>query len=233
VSTIAVEVREQAGKGVARKLRAPGRIPAVLYGQGQEPVSLTLEPLVLERLLHSEGHNALFELEGGSAVEGRTVLVKAMQRHPVRGNLIHADLYEIDVQKKITVSVAVHLVGTPLGVSIDGGLVEHTLREVELDCLPRAIPDSIDLDISELHLGETLHVSDLPLVEGVELKTHGELAVISVVAPKAEEEPEVEELLEGEELPEGEVPADGDAAPAEGAEGAEGGGAGDDAKSRD
>ena len=233
MSTIAVEVREQAGKGVARKLRAPGRIPAVLYGPGQEPVSLTLEPLVLARLLHSEGHNALFELEGGSAVEGRTVLVKAMQRHPVRGNLIHADLYEIDVQKKITVSVAVHLVGTPLGVSIDGGLVEHTLREVELDCLPRAIPDSIDLDISELHLGETLHVSDLPLVEGVELKTHGELAVISVVAPKAEEEPEVEELLEGEELPEGEVPADGDAAPAEGAEGAEGGGAGDDAKSRD
>ncbi|MEE2663109.1 MAG: 50S ribosomal protein L25 [Myxococcota bacterium] len=230
MSIIAVEIREHAGKGVARKLRAAGRIPAVLYGQGRAPVSLTLEPTVLERLLHSEGHNTLFELEGGSAVEGRTVLVKAMQRHPVRGELIHADLYEVDIQKKITVSVSVHLVGTPIGVSLDGGLVEHTLREVELDCLPRAIPDSIDLEISELHLGETLHVSDLPLLEGVEMKTQTELAVVSVVAPKAEEEPVVEEPVEGEELPEGEVDEDGAAAPAEGADGG-GAGGGDDAKS--
>lgn len=227
MSTIPVEVREHAGKGVARKLRAVGRIPAVLYGQGHDPVSLTLEPRALERLLRSEGHNALFELEGGDAVEGRTVLVKATQRHPVRGELMHADLFEIDVQKMITVSVAIHLVGTPVGVSLDEGLVEHTLREVELDCLPRAIPDSIDLEISELHLGETLHVSDLPLLEGVEMKTQTELAVVSVVAPKAEEEPVVEEPVEGEELPEGEVDADG---AAEGADGGDAGG-GDDAKS--
>ena len=216
MSSIAVEVRENAGKGVARKLRAAGQIPAVLYGQGKDPVALVLEPQVLERLLHSEGQNALFDLEGAPPVAGRTVLVKALQRHPVRGDLMHADLFEINVSQRITVSVSIHLVGTPVGVRLEGGLVEHTLRELELDCLPRSIPDSLTLEIGELNLGETLHVSDVPLPEGVEIKTHPELAVVSVVAPKAEEEPVVEtELGEGEE---GEM--------VEGAEGAEGEGEG-------
>jgi large subunit ribosomal protein L25 len=220
VSTISVEVRDASGKGVARKLRAAGRIPAVLYGQGRAPVALALEPRGLERLLHSEGHNALFDLDGAEPVKGRTVLVKALQRHPVRGELMHADLYEIDVSKTITVSVGIHLVGTPVGVSLDGGLVEHTLREVELDCLPGSIPDFLDLDVGELQLGETLHVSDLRLPDGVEMKTQTELAVVSVVAPRVEEEPIVEELPEGEE---------GVVAAAEGEEGAapvEGGGEG-------
>ncbi len=234
MSTIPVEVREHAGKGVARKLRAVGRIPAVLYGQGHDPVSLTLEPRALERLLRSEGHNALFELEGGDAVEGRTVLVKATQRHPVRGELMHADLFEIDVQKMITVSVAIHLVGTPVGVSLDEGLVEHTLREVELDCLPRAIPDSIDLDVTDLHLGDTLHVSDLPSLEGVEVRTQAELAVVSVVAPKVEEEPVVEELAEGEVAPEGEGEGEGEGEDAKAGDGdAKAGGGGDGKKSGD
>ena len=215
MSSIAVEVRESAGKGVARKLRAAGRIPAVLYGQGKDPVALVLEPQVLESLLQSEGHNALFDLEGAGSVAGRTVLVKALQRHPVRGDLMHADLFEINASQRITVSVSIHLVGTPIGVSLEGGLVEHTLRELELDCLPRSIPDSLTLEIGELNMGDTLHVSDVPLPEGVEIKTQLELAVISVVAPKEEEEPEVEtELGEGEE---GEEGAEGEVV--EGAEG--------------
>jgi large subunit ribosomal protein L25 len=203
VSTINVEVREQSGKGVARKLRAVGRIPAVLYGQGQDPVALALEPRGLEKLLHSEGHNALFDLDGDETVKGRTVLVKALQRHPVRGELMHADFFEIDARKTITVSVGIHLVGTPVGVSLDGGLVDHSLREIELDCLPRSIPESIDVDITELHLGDTLHVSDLPLPEGVEIRTAGELGVVSVVAPRVEE---VEEGVEAAEV-EGEAAA--------------------------
>jgi len=216
VSTIAVEIRDQSGKGVARKLRAAGRIPAVLYGQGMDPVALALEPRGLEKLLSSEGHNALFELDGGGSMKGRTVLVKALQRHPVRGELIHADFFEIDAKKTISVHVAIHLVGTPVGVSMDGGLIEHTLREVELDCLPRSIPDSIDVDVSEMALGESLHVSDLPLPEGVEMKTHDELAVVSVVAPKVEETPVAEEAVEGAEAAaEGDAEGGGDS-PAEG-----------------
>jgi large subunit ribosomal protein L25 len=199
VSTINVEVREQSGKGVARKLRAAGRIPAVLYGQGHEPVALALEPRGLEKLLHAEGHNALFDLAGAEAVQGRTVLVKDLQRHPVRGDLMHADLFEIDARKTITISVGIHLVGTPVGVSIDGGLVDHSLREVELDCLPRAIPESIDVDISQMHLGDTLHVSDLPLPEGVEMRTAAELGVVSIVAPRVEEAAGEEEGVEGAE----------------------------------
>lgn len=213
MSSIAVEVRESGGKGVARKLRAAGRIPAVLYGQGREPVSLVLEPIGLDRLLREHGHNALLDLEGVDAVNGRTVLVKAVQRHPVRGELMHVDLFEIDARQRITVSIPVHLVGTAVGVSMESGIIDHSLREIEADCLPRAIPESIDVDISELHLGETLHVSDLKLPVDVEIHTHAELAVVSVVAPKAEAEPEVEEPVEGEEAegaaPEGDAGADG------------------------
>ena len=224
MSSIAVEVRDTAGKGVARKLRAAGRIPAVLYGQGRAPVSLVLEPRGLERLLHDEGHNALFDLAGADAVAGRTVLVKALQRHPVRGDLMHADFFEIDADQTITVSVSLHLVGTPVGVSMDGGLLDHSLREIEIDCLPRAIPESIDVDVSELHMGETLHVSDIAVPEGVEVRTNPELGVASIVAPAAEEEPVVEELAEGEEaaLAEGEAGEEGAAAPSEGDAGSDG-----------
>lgn len=186
MSQLAVEVREDKGKGVARKLRAQGRIPAVMYGQGNAPVSLSLEPRSLEKLLAAEGHNALFDLSG-PGVGKRTVLVKDLQRDPVRGGLLHADLFEIDANEAITVKVSLHLVGTPVGVSIDGGLVDHSLREVEIECLPRAIPERIDVDITNLHLGDALHVSDVALPEGVTLVTHGELAVVSVIAAKVEE----------------------------------------------
>ncbi|MCA9511530.1 MAG: 50S ribosomal protein L25 [Myxococcota bacterium] len=186
MSQLSVEVRESRGKGVARKLRAQGRIPAVMYGQGKQPLALALEPRALEKLLASEGHNALFDL-AGPGVGKRTVLVKELQRDPVRGDLLHADLFEIDANETIVVSVALHLVGTPVGVSMDGGIVDHSLREIEIECLPRAIPERIDVDIANMQLGDALHVSDIALPEGVELMTHGELAVVSVIAAKAEE----------------------------------------------
>ena len=186
MSQLSVEVRESRGKGVARKLRAQGRIPAVMYGQGKQPLALALEPRALEKLLASEGHNALFDL-AGPGVGKRTVLVKELQRDPVRGDLLHADLFEIDANETIVVSVALHLVGTPVGVSMDGGIVDHSLREIEIECLPRAIPERIDVDIANMQLGDALHVSDIALPEGVELVTHGELAVVSVIAAKAEE----------------------------------------------
>lgn len=215
--SIEVELREGRGKESNRKLRASGRIPAIIYGHGNDPVALSLDPIQLERKIKSShaGMNTLFDLSGEGAVAGRTVLVKELQRDPVRGGLTHADFYEISADETIQVNVPIHLSGEPAGV-VMGGVIEHTLREIELECLPRAIPDEIILDVSALEIGDTLHVSDLPLPGGVELMTDEALSVVSVMLPKAaEEEAPAEDVEEGAE---------------EGAEGAEASAEGGDDK---
>jgi large subunit ribosomal protein L25 len=194
-NTLPVESREGTGKGFARRLRVAGRIPAIVYGHGKESLALTLDPGALETILRSShaGLNTLIELAGEAKVKGKTVLVKELQRDPVQGFVIHADLFEIDKTERISVSVPVHLKGIAEGVTM-GGLLDHVLREIELDCLPNAIPDEFVVDVSRLNVGEGIHVSDLEVPDGVHIRTHVELAVVSVVAPAAEEEPaEVEE----------------------------------------
>lgn len=215
-ASLAVEIRTEKGKGMARRLRRDGRIPGVVYGGQMTATSITLDPVELDTLISKShaGVNTLIDLTGPSEVSGKTVLVKELQRAPVRGELMHADLYEIDPNARITVSVPIHLTGTAEGVTM-GGLIDHSLRAVDLDCLPRSIPDEIVVDVTALDIGDSVHVGDLPLPEGVELLTATELSVVSVVAPKAEEEPTVEEeLLEGVEGEEGAAP-EGDAAPAD------------------
>jgi large subunit ribosomal protein L25 len=193
-NTLAVESREGTGKGIARRLRVAGRVPAVVYGHGKESVSLTLDARVLEAMLRKShaGLNTLIELEGDAKVAGRTVLVKDLQRDPVRGFVIHADLFEIDTTERISVSVPVHVTGTAEGVTL-GGLLDHVLREIELDCLPNAIPDEFVVDVTSLNMGDAIHVSDLAVPDGVHIRTHTELPVVSVVAPTIEEEPDVDE----------------------------------------
>jgi large subunit ribosomal protein L25 len=207
---LVAEVREGKGKGVARKLRAAGRIPAVLYGRGKESRSLTLDPHALERLLRASdaGMNTLIDLRvAGPEAKGQVVLVKELQRDPVRGVPLHADLYQVDLETSIDVSVPIHLVGQPRGVELHDGILDHSLRELEIACLPRAIPESFEVDVSELEIGDTLHVRDLALPEGVELRSDADLSVASVVAARVvEEETPVEGEVEG-------------VAPAEGAEG--------------
>jgi large subunit ribosomal protein L25 len=214
-TSIAVEPREGTGKKFNRKLRASGRVPAVLYGQSSEPVSLSLDPNVLDRKIKEShgGINTLFDLEGGGAAAGKTVMVKELQREPVRGGIIHADFYEFDQSKRIHVTIHIELVGEAPGL-IQGGLLEHTLREVEVACLPGSIPDSFEADVSGLEIGMGLHVSDLVLPSGVELLTDGDLSLVSMVAPRAEEEvAEVVEGEEGAEAPDGEdVPAEAEEA---------------------
>ncbi len=204
---LVVERREATGKGVARKLRAAGRIPAVLYGQGTAPLPLSLDPIALDRQLHrsESGANTLFDLVGEGLAE-KVVLVKAVQRDPVRGEPLHADLYEVNLAQTVEVEIPLHVVGTAKGVALSGGILDHALRSLSIECLPRAIPDEIQVDVSELDVGEVLHVRDLPLPEGVTLLDDPDLSVASVVAPAAaEEEPTV---AEGE--------AEAAAAPAEG-----------------
>ena len=158
-------------------------------------------------------------LEGSGGVEGKTVMIKELQREAVRGALWHADLHLINATESVMVSVPVHTTGTAIG-TVSGGLVDHAHREVELICLVSAIPDELVMDITALDLGDSLHAGDLQLPTGVELKTDPDIALLSIVAPaKLEEEAPVEgaEELEGEAA-EGEAPADGEEGATEKAE---------------
>jgi large subunit ribosomal protein L25 len=208
-TALAVEVREGRGKGAARRLRVDGRIPGIVYGKGHGNVAISLDPAELDGIIKTShgGINTLIDLEGAAEVAGRTVLVKELQREPVYGTLVHADLYELDLTQKQRVSVPIHLTGTALGVTM-GGLLDHALRELEVDCLASSIPDEIVIDVTDLEQGHSLHVSDLVVPAGVEVHTAADLPVVSVVAPKAEEEPVQEELAEGEEGAEAAAGAD-------------------------
>lgn len=209
-TALVVEAREGTGKGVARKLRAAGRIPAVLYGRGRPSLALTLDPRALDRILRAGGANTLLDLtvEGHPEVKDTVALVKELQRHPLRGTIVHADLYAVDLDRTVTVDVPVHLLGRPRGLDF-GGILEHTLREVALECLPRAIPEAIEVDVSALEVGDVIHVRELALPEGVTLVSDGDLAVVAVALPQAEPTPE--------EAAAAAAPAEGAAAPAEGA----------------
>ena len=222
VNALVAELRDATGKGVARKLRAAGRIPAVVYGKGSESQAISVDPKLLQRLLQSSGAgmNTLIDL----TVDGttRTVLVKELQRDPVRGRPLHTDFYLVELDKTVEVSVPIHLVGKAQGVEL-GGILDHPLRELELECLPRAIPESVDVDVSALDVGDSIHVRDLELPDGVTVRTDANLAVASVIAPAVVEEPVAEEAEEAEEgVAEGEE-AEAAAAPEESAETKEGG----------
>jgi len=216
---LAVETRAATGKGVARKMRAKGRIPAVCYSPGSAATQISLDPKALDRLLHksSAGMNTLIDLSGGG-LDGKVVLVKELQRDPVTSTLLHADLFAVDVDKAIEVKVPVRIVGTPTGVTFGGGILDFPLREIEVLCLPRAIPEDLPIDVGPLQVGDSIHVRDIPLPAGVELVSDPELSVVSVVLPSKEEEAAPVETV----VPEGAEPgAEGAAPAAEGAEDSE------------
>ena len=219
-NALTVEMRGSAGKGVARKLRAVGRIPAVFYGRREAAVPITLDPRSLRGLLEGSeaGMNTLINLhvEGGGALEGKTVLIKELQRDPVWGQYLHADFYAVDLEQTVEVSVPIHITGRAAGVEL-GGILDHALRELDLGCLPLAIPKQVEIDVSALEIGDSLHVRDIVLPAGVTLRSDPDLPVVSIVPPSVSEEPTpTEEVVEGE----GVVPAEGEAA-AEGEAGAD------------
>jgi len=219
-NVLSAELRDGVGKGVNRKLRTSGRIPGVVYGKRRDPQSIQLDPSALERLLRGSGAglNTLIDLSVGGRTD--TVLVKELQRHPVGGEFWHVDFYQVDLTRKITVSVPIHFIGKARGVEF-GGILDHPLRELEVECLPRAIPEFVEVDVSSLEIGQAIHVSELHLPEGVEVKTDGTLPVASVVLPAAEVEATPTETIVEGEVPEGEAavaaaPAEGGKAKAEG-----------------
>jgi large subunit ribosomal protein L25 len=210
------EKRDQAGKGAARKIRATGRVPAVLYGPQLDPTRLTVDSRELWHALHTDaGTNVLISL----AVDGDTFLTmpREVQRDIVRGTLLHVDFLRIRRDVAIQVEVPIHLTGESLGVT-EGGVIEHHLWELRIECLPANVPESIDADVTNLNIGDSLHVSDLRIPQHLTVLTPEDETIVSVVPPPVLEVPE--EVAPEEEVPEGEVP-EGAEAP-EGAEPAEG-----------
>lgn len=185
---MAAEVREQAGKGAARQLRRNGKIPAVLYGQG-ECLLLTLNPETVTKVLHSRGGTtALISLRiaGATSKAARTALFRDYQVDPVTGEILHVDLFEVSMKKAIRIKVPVSLVGgVPEGVK-EGGVLHHNLRELHVECLPAAIPDSIEVDASSLLIGQGIHVRELTPKEGVKFLDEIDQMVVRVAAPMSE-----------------------------------------------
>ena len=198
---ITAEARENSGKGVARKLRQAGRIPAVLYGQGHDGVSLSLDSYELNQLLSTAGaRTSILELEvKGSDRSGmQNVLIKEVQRHPYKDLILHMDFLEVAMDELITVMVPIEVLGTPKGVTIDDGILEMKRRELEIECLPNVIPDSLTVDVTELEIGDAIHVEDIEVPEGITIIHETNFTLLTVVAPAVEVEPE-EEPEEGEE----------------------------------
>lgn len=182
---MAAEVREKAGKGPARQLRRNGKVPAVLYGEG-ECLLLTVNPETVTRALRAHaGSTALISLSitGGTEKANRTALLRDYQVDPVTGDLLHVDLFEVSMNKVIRVKVPVSIVGgMPAGVK-EGGVIHHNLRELHIECLPAAIPDAIEVDASNLAIGQGIHVREVVRAEGVKVLDDAEQMVVSVAAP--------------------------------------------------
>ncbi len=203
-----VEIRENTGKGVARQLRVAGKVPAVVYGKGMEPTAISFEPKALEQAIATEaGWNTLLTLKGAPEVEGKVVVLKDLDLHAIRRTMVCADFHAIDVQKKVHFMVPVHTVGTSLGEK-EGGILQLIRHELEVICLPTAIPQSFDIDVSELKIGDVFHVDEVVVPEGVEIPHDVNFTVITVKGHKEE----VEETEEGEEGVEVAEAAEGEAA---------------------
>jgi large subunit ribosomal protein L25 len=163
-----------------------GRIPGVVYGGKGEPMTVSVSPKEIGAVLRSaSGENTLFDLDlGGSR---RKVILKEYQVEPIKGRLLHADFYEVALDKLLEVKVHVEITGTPVGVKVQGGILDFVTREIEIECLPTDIPDKILLDVSGQELGKHIRASDLQLSDKVTLLTDPERVIVHVVAPRAEE----------------------------------------------
>jgi large subunit ribosomal protein L25 len=179
-------------KNAARRVRVAGKIPAVLYGSGHEPVAIEVDPKQISRILFSEsGHNTIFDVEIAGLSASKAMIVD-WQREPIKDQLIHIDLKRIALDRKLKVSVRVKLIGIPVGVKTAGGILDHVLREVEIECLPADIPSHIDVDVSNLAMHAVLRVSDLPHSDKITYLDAEDATVAHVVSIREEVAPAVD-----------------------------------------
>jgi len=185
---IEAQRRNPAGKNANRRLRNSGRIPAVVYGAKREPLPLMVDPDAISDILHSQsGHNTIFavKVDGGAQ---SNVMVKDYQLDPVRGNIIHADLYEIAMDQLLKLTVDVEMVGEAQGVKTDGGIMDVVTRSLEVECLPSDIPESIKVDVSPLKINDYIRVKNLPVDAKVRILSDPEVVIVTIVPPVKEEE---------------------------------------------
>jgi len=173
-------------KNAARRVRAAGKIPAVLYGAGADAIAVEVDPKQITRILFSEtGHNTIFDVEVAGVPSAKAMIVE-WQREPIKDRLIHIDMKRIALDKLLQVSVRVKLIGTPVGVKTEGGILDQVLREVEIECLPADIPNHIDVDVTSLALHGVLRVSDLPHSDKIKYLTNEDATVAHVVTIREE-----------------------------------------------
>lgn len=198
--SLAAQHRDTAGKGPARQMRMVGRIPAVVYGPGRDPESLSVSAADVDKLLatHARASTIIALAIDGDSVK---VLIRDVQRHPLRRDITHLDFYEIHEGESITVTVPIHLEGSPDGVRNAGGTLDQVLREVQIAVLPRHIPERVELEVTELTIGQSLHVRDL-VIENADILTDGEMTICSIIPPRVEEEVAAVEGAVEEEEPE-------------------------------
>lgn len=186
--TIRAEPRKAQGSTAARRARRAGHLPGVVYGEGKPAMAVQVPAHEFEKMLHRHtGEHLIMDLVIGG--ETKKVLLQELQRNPLTGHLMHVDFHEISMTKKLRVEVPITLVGTPVGVSQQGGILDHLLRRVEIECLPADIPEQIEVDVSGLEVGKHLSVRDIRLDPArYAVITAGDIAIAAVSMPKAEEE---------------------------------------------
>jgi large subunit ribosomal protein L25 len=183
-ANLSVSTRDESGKGSARSLRKSGRVPAVIYGHGREPQTLSINTRDLEKLLeHISAENTVIDLD----LDGKSsrTLIREIQRHPFKRQILHVDFQELVAGEKVIVRVPVILIGVPDGVRMDGGILDQTMRELEVEVDPANIPNHIEVDVTKMVIGSSLHVSDITLPEGVEVVAEEDASVAVVSAPRA------------------------------------------------
>jgi large subunit ribosomal protein L25 len=194
-----VEQRETKGKNANRKLRSAGRIPAVVYGGGRPPVSIQLGEKALRDLLRSTSHESrIFQLRLGSTGQSRHAMVREMVVHPISRKVLHVDFQRIQMDEKIRVAIPIHLTGLPIGVKMEGGVLDFVTRELHVECLPGKIPADVTVDVSALHNGQHLEASSIELPDGVVLTDEPGRVIALVAGVKVTAaDAEADALLEG------------------------------------
>ena len=200
--------RTETGKGPARRLRSVGRLPAIFYGPETDPIMLSVDYLQLKRMLKGKSTETVvldLRIDSDGERQSKKVMIKEVQRDPVTRDYLHVDFYEIAMGKEVEVEIPIHLINIPMGVS-NGGILEHTRRELRVSCLPGDMVDKIEMDVSGLDIGQSIHIRDVSLPPGLKLIDDVSLTIATVVAPsttaEVEEEaaePEKEETVSEEE----------------------------------
>jgi large subunit ribosomal protein L25 len=185
---ITANLRQGRGKGPARRMRRQGRVPATFYGPAQSALAIDVDAKEFStRVANLEGSHLIRLQSSASEISGRVALLRELQVHPVSGAVLHADLLEVDLTKKLVVKVPLHLTGKAIGVTQQGGILQPVMREVSVECLPNDIPEFLEVDVSELSIHDSLHIADIKPPEGVTVVSETNETLVTVLPPQVEQ----------------------------------------------